>query len=1673
MKPNPFFYRFLPLVVFVLVGINATAQPVDSFDPAWFQPDQTWIKLAVTQNSIYEVDVAELISFGLPERFVDARNLHVFRKGKEIPLEIVQQDDGPLKSGDKIHFVGLRATGKDELWAYRLGSKDVQASDHFSLYADTVHYWMTWNNQPGLRFQTDFATSAGPLYIGFRDTVRLEKDSTNYYEGFDELIEMSVYTESEGFYWVPMNLTGRAQQFYNFVTQPMTDLLWRLDSAITFQARFHGLSSSQTSAVKRANLEIFRDLPDGSGTDFFPVASEEWSTQRGRLLTGQLPPFTLADTASMQMRVRLENRSQNQNGVNLVHFDWVEYSFFRGFLIPDQARLMAFYNRPDGLRAIQMKNIKKEDRLRVFVPEQGVIFEPPVDTVSQTAAFYNTRASSQNLLHIANRDEAYSRVAGISRFELRDNLLSSDNRGEFLILTTSMLREAATEYGRFRQQATGMEPRIVEVDQVFDLFDHGQQRPIAIRRFMHHALANWDVPPKYLFIIGDATDQFYGTRIRAFDVPSFGIPSSDDWFVMGRNGPSDWNPAIPVGRLTARTVTDVRFYQNKVRTYETQRQYAPWRKRVILLSGGNTDSERAQLKRFNGQYGFKAWNSSVAADTVIVAKESNDPLGQVPRDDLKEFLDDGALFLHFFGHSAPNSWDLLTDDPNTINNANQHFVVLSLGCYSGRFGSSEERIISEQFIYADNAAVAYIGGSGAGQIPALNRYADRFYSGVFDDTLKVLGDIIRNTKSQLAATQTGIFMDESMLQNSLLMGDPTIRLIYPTKPDYLFADNPLQFSPDPTNIADSTLNVAAKLVNWGTRSTLPVEIEIQHTRPSRERESFFVPVPVFENETKVEFEVDLDDDDAGLHEFEFFIDRDRSINEFTTANNGFQSVRVIFSTGVDIIRPFNHAIFNRLEPEFIVSSPTIANRERVQFQLDTTTTFLAPLADEVLLGEAINLTWKPNLVLENEQNYWWRARIVDRDGVPVTNWRQAAFFVDTASEGTWWFQNPKNYPENTTSLSVELDANKEFSFTPVSLPVSSATSNWNTGSTNNQFSASTRVNGIEFGRRIVSFHVLAMSGSRGSVLLNKQYTIHPGQYVVGIVNQQAATNEFIRDMQALSDGDIVITRVRHVQQIFPSSILFVDTRISEAFNSIGGFKAGSGVSGNQSSQLDTGSGYILFGKKGVSSPDEISEYIIRENGIFEADTTYQFNNPDGSMTSTLIGPARSWGSLAFESDLKNLLNELSVEVWGLPTLTGEPQILAKTDRFEDGIQQLSLASVVDADEFPYVQLRMIIADSSRSATPQMPFWKASFEPVPELALDAFRVSTRADTVEEGFPFDLEIAVNNIGVTDADTVLVTFFDRFGNQTLEPVGRDTLFGLAAGTSKETGVQIETIGRLGLHELLVQISSERPDQFAYNNFYEHNYYVRSDSTRPIVEVFIDNRFFPPQFEPIFDVSDPTLQTVGVTPIIDISWTDNNPFLRLKDPSLVELEFNGQRFTSGHPALSFSEAPDGKENRAFASFTPTISPNPDSVYQLTVFVRDPTNNLGETREGYKVSFKVTDQVGITSFYPYPNPMTNFTYFAFELLAPDLSELERLKVTVFTLSGRPVKIFDLMGDDQFLLEGGGLRVGWNKFQWNGRDEDGDRLANGVYLYRVDFKAGGRGISVNNSRSVEKLVIIR
>ena len=114
-----------------------------------------------------------------------------------------------------------------------------------------------------------------------------------------------------------------------------------------------------------------------------------------------------------------------------------------------------------------------------------------------------------------------------------------------------------------------------------------------------------------------------------------------------------------------------------------------------------------------------------------------------------------------------------------------------------------------------------------------------------------------------------------------------------------------------------------------------------------------------------------------------------------------------------------------------------------------------------------------------------------------------------------------------------------------------------------------------------------------------------------------------------------------------------------------------------------------------------------------------------------------------------------------------------------------------------------------------------------------------------------------------------------------------------------------------------------------------------------------------------------------------------------------------------------------------------------------------------------------ISNVLNYPNPFSTSTRFVYTLTGSESPD--QFKIQIMTVSGKIVR--ELTQD-----EIGPLKVGTNitDYAWDGRDEFGNQLANGVYLYRVVVKKDGKEVEGYETGAVTffkegfgKMVLIR
>jgi hypothetical protein len=149
--------------------------------------------------------------------------------------------------------------------------------------------------------------------------------------------------------------------------------------------------------------------------------------------------------------------------------------------------------------------------------------------------------------------------------------------------------------------------------------------------------------------------------------------------------------------------------------------------------------------------------------------------------------------------------------------------------------------------------------------------------------------------------------------------------------------------------------------------------------------------------------------------------------------------------------------------------------------------------------------------------------------------------------------------------------------------------------------------------------------------------------------------------------------------------------------------------------------------------------------------------------------------------------------------------------------------------------------------------------------------------------------------------------------------------------------------------------------------------------------------------------------------------------------------------------------ENVAEVRFIPNLTE--DGVYRLRVQARDASGNASGAND-YQVDFEVVNKSTVTRLLNYPNPFSTSTRFVFTLTGSQIPD--QIQIQIMTITGKVVREID-----QFEL--GPLHIGDNitDFAWDGRDEFGDQLANGIYLYRVKMRMNGSAIEHRESKADE------
>ncbi len=122
-----------------------------------------------------------------------------------------------------------------------------------------------------------------------------------------------------------------------------------------------------------------------------------------------------------------------------------------------------------------------------------------------------------------------------------------------------------------------------------------------------------------------------------------------------------------------------------------------------------------------------------------------------------------------------------------------------------------------------------------------------------------------------------------------------------------------------------------------------------------------------------------------------------------------------------------------------------------------------------------------------------------------------------------------------------------------------------------------------------------------------------------------------------------------------------------------------------------------------------------------------------------------------------------------------------------------------------------------------------------------------------------------------------------------------------------------------------------------------------------------------------------------------------------------------------------------------------PPGSHTLAVTVSDCNGNTMATRE---FTFQVAEAFSLKMLGNYPNPFAARTTFVYLLS----SSADQLSLRIYTASGRLIRAFNGAGVE----DPNPLSADYHEITWDGRDQEGYEVANGVYFYRLTARSGDK-----------------
>lgn len=1629
----------------------------------WIDFSNDYYRIPTATNSIHRLSFTTLSASGVPISGLDPRDIRVFHRGQEVAVHVEGQDDGVFDAQDFVELIGMKNDATLDRELYENGYSI--PNPYYNTHNDTTVFFLTVTpGVRGKRMQVRGTPAPTTEVLRIAQRSHIEDFSEQYSLGrtYFPGVRLSTYDLGQG--WTGATIVRGNSRIFNY------NNLGAIQAAPAPKLEVSIVGRSDTN--HRTSVQVG---PSSSALrELGPFDFRGFETQM------VLQNLTVADFSSTgNLVIRVASLGQ-QDAIDNVSVNYIRIDYGAPVL-PGDFDQQVFYI-PAGVSKIQLAETTRS-YLAYDVSNMNSIVRHAVSQSNGMLETFAGKAGMETRLMIQSaRSIVEPNVLQRVRFR---NLM--DQPADFIIVTHPLLERPAANYGnpvqayaahRASPVGGGYDTLTVTIDQLYNQFSYGEKNPLAMRDFLKAYYPRYK--PEHLLLIGRAfgiyntrrsgsVNYYYRNNPSVFSfqelVPTFGYPYSDNQFTVGLDPLEPMKQDIAVGRLPARIPEDVANYLDKIKEKEALGVQEDWQKNILHLSGGRSAFELERFYNFLNSFKAVAEGIYLGGSVATLRKRTNATVELI---NVSEQVNEGVSLVTFFGHAAPSVTDVdigfASVDELNYRNKGKYPVLLLNGCDAGNaFGAAYT--FGEDWINTpDRGASNFLAHADIGIDVYLRRYSESFYAKAFADSALIhqpVG-IVKIASDKLMYSRYGFSeVNRSHADQMIMLGDPAVKIFPANKADYAISGDDVQLSgldDLPLSSLLDSMRLSIVVRNIGRVDLDSIEINVKRQLPDGTSITYDTErlAPIFRKDTLFLTIANVGINAFGDNVFTVEINKRRHIDELTYANNTVIVSRYVPLSGTLNLNPIEFSIVNSRQVEFITQIPGKSIEERnLVIQLDTAANFSSAARREVRLTTANLGRWNVDLFREFPQRdsltFYWRTRFMEPKEGENADWTASSFsFIRNGPKGWTQRRLPQFVSNRMENVEPDLTANAwKFQDSRMNVDIFTfGPEAEGLGPENNQV----LINGVAY---ILDAAGRFCPGGSLGLLAFEEKTLQPylpvplttidvldgkscgrsPQIIQNIRNQwitQPGQTMLIDYINNLGEGDYVfIFSVGNVTfSDWPDAVIL---KMKE-------------VGANEATlrNLKTGDPYILVGRKGLRPGDalEILPDPTLEDSpnaqILTYETTLNGFFPTGSILSPLVGPSSQWVAFFNRLTDKNLLNpELATfDLIGVDSDGGEVTLISAIQQ-----DQVDL-SLISPEDYPYLRLRYRLDDEDAEVPVQLQRWQVNYTGVPEGVL-VLRSKQEEIRLFEGQESEVEFDFYNISTYDfPDSITVEWsFNNLNQRRVERFSKK-IPAVKAGQKISFAIPFASRGKAGKNSLNVFANPRiHMEQWFRNNTMDLPEYflVEGDDLNPVLDVHFDGMY-------IMD-GDIVSPNVLISTIIK----DENIYSFKKDTVGLELMIKRpcegcdfERVSFSNPQVQWFEA------TAESDFKIEFQPGPleDGVYTLRVNASDASGNKAGEKP-YEVNFEVINESQITNFYPFPNPFSTSVRFVFTVTGAEVPD--EIKIQIMTVTGKVVR-------EIFQDELGPVRIGNNltEYAWDGRDEFGDQLANGVYIYRVLVRKNGQ-----------------